>query len=289
MRRRHDAARATLAVLRRRRIPLAAVLGLCMLLAAGQAAAQVSSARELSREEKAQFLRSARVVDDRDLPKGITRPVRLTLTDGSLTHDAAFSSVEERVAIMRFRTGRTELDFVDSYRYSIAAYRLAELLGLDDMVPVTVERAWDGRRGALSWWIDAKWDEETRIKQKLQPPDRLAWTRQICRMRVFAQLLADSDRNQGNMLITADWKVWMIDFTRAFRRTRELLKPEELTRCDRDLLGRLRALTKDQVKQAAWPYIGDAQIDPLMDRRDLIVARFDALIAERGEAVVLFD
>ena len=27
----------------------------------------------------------------------------------------------------------TELDFVDSYRYNIAAYGLAELLGLDDM------------------------------------------------------------------------------------------------------------------------------------------------------------
>jgi len=273
----------------RRLARLAVHLGLWTLLLAGQSAAQVPVADALTKEQKAEFLRSAKVVDDRNLPKGITRPVRLTLTDGSLTHDAAFSSVEERVPVMRFRTGRTELDFVDSYRYSIAAYRLAELLGLDDMVPVTVERAWDGRRGSLSWWIDAKWDEEQRIKQKLRPPDRIAWTRQICRMRVFAQLLADSDRNQGNMLITADWKVWIIDFTRAFRRTRELPQPEELTRCDRELLERLRALTKEQVKAVTKPYIGGAEIDPLMDRRDVIVARFDELIAQRGEAVVILD
>ena len=38
----------------------------------------------------------------------------------------------------------TELNFVDSYKYNIAAYQLAELLGLDDMVPVYVERKWKG-------------------------------------------------------------------------------------------------------------------------------------------------
>ena len=38
-----------------------------------------------------------------------------------------------------------ELDFVDSYKYNIAAYELAELLGMDDMLPVYVERKWQGR------------------------------------------------------------------------------------------------------------------------------------------------
>ena len=33
------------------------------------------------------------------------------------------------------------------------------------------------------------------------------------RMRLFAQLIADTDRNTGNVLITSDWKLWMIDFT----------------------------------------------------------------------------
>jgi len=253
------------------------------------AGADEPPAPALTRDQKAEFLRTARVVASSDLPKGVTRPVRLTLTDGRLTHDAAFSSIDEREPIIRFRTGRTELDFVDSYRYSIAAYRIAELLGLDDMVPVTVERWWDGRRGALSWWVDAKWDEEQRRKQKLSPPDRLAWIRQICRMRVFAQLLADTDRNQGNMLITADWQIWLIDFTRAFRRGREIAKPDDLRRCDRELLARLRALTRVQVRAATTPYIGGAEIDPLIHRRDRIVELFDRLIAERGEALVLLD
>jgi hypothetical protein len=237
----------------------------------------------------ADFLANARIVSSKDLPKGVTRPVRLTLSDGTVTHDAAFSTVDERIPIMRFKNGRTELDFVDSYRYSIAAYRIAELLDLDDMVPVTVEREWQRRKGALTWWIDAKWDEDARRKQKLEPPDAESWKRQTSRMRVFEQLIADTDRNLGNILITGDWKLWMIDFTRAFRRSHQLAAPATLNRCDRQLLERIRGLTREELLQAGRPYIGGAEIDALLARRDLIVARFDQLAASRGEAAVLFD
>jgi len=72
---------------------------------------------------------------------------------------------------MKYSTGRTELNFVDSYKYDIAAYRLAELLGLEDMLPVTVERKWEGNSGALSWWLPAKMDEVEGHKQKLTSPD----------------------------------------------------------------------------------------------------------------------
>jgi len=36
---------------------------------------------------------------------------------------------------------------VDSYKYNIAAYALAELLGMEDMLPVYVERKWEGKYG----------------------------------------------------------------------------------------------------------------------------------------------
>src|SRR5688500_17082032 len=51
-------------------------------------------------------------------PRGVTRPMRVTLSDGTLTHDAAFSSVDERRSIERFPSGRVEFDFVDSYTYT---------------------------------------------------------------------------------------------------------------------------------------------------------------------------
>jgi hypothetical protein len=242
----------------------------------------------LTKPEIEHFLKTAKVVGAKGIPKGVTYPVRLTLSNGTLRHDAAFSDANDRRPVMRFAKGPPQLNFVDFYGYSIAAYRLAEVLGLDDMMPVTVERGWNGRRGALSWWLDVKMDEAQRVKEGLQPPDPEAWICQMHRMRVFTQLVADTDRNLGNLLISADWKLWMIDFTRAFRRNHDLLAPGDLTRCDRALLVRLRSLTKAEVKTKTRPYLDDGEIAALMARRDLIVARFDTLVAEQGEARVVY-
>ena len=78
------------------------------------------------------------MVSHHDIDKGVTHPIRLTLSDGKITHDAAFTYVDEHKPVMQLDSGRTELNFVDSYRYTLAAYGLAELLALDDMMPVTV-------------------------------------------------------------------------------------------------------------------------------------------------------
>ncbi len=236
----------------------------------------------------ASFLTTARVVASKGLDKGVTHPTRLTLSDGTTTHDAAFSMVDEHEAIMEFASGRTEIDFIDSYRYTLAAYGLAGLIGLVDMMPVTVEREWDHHKGALSWWVDVQFDEGQRLKRHVDPPDREAWNRQMYRMRVFSQLVADTDRNVGNVLISPDWKLWMIDFTRAFRRTTTLLAPGDLTRCDRDLLQRLRALTKDSVAKATSPYVSPREVGALLARRDQIVRVIEKQVAERGESAVLY-
>jgi hypothetical protein len=66
-----------------------------------------------------------------------------------------------------------ELNFVDSYKYNIAAYALAELLGMDDIVPVYVERKWQGNAGSLSWWSPVKMEEADRRKQQIYAPERV--------------------------------------------------------------------------------------------------------------------
>lgn len=101
-------------------------------------------------------------------------------------------------------------------------------------------------------------------------------------------LVADTDRNLGNVLITSDWKLWMIDFTRAFRHTRQLPSPDGLTRCDRQLLAALRTLNRAEVETATRRYLGRGEIAAMMARRDLIVAVFDRRIAALGEASVLY-
>lgn len=243
---------------------------------------------DLTKEQIREFLLTARIIQSVPIGKGVTQPIRLTLTDGTLTHDAAFQRVDEWKMQKRFADGTMELNFVDSYKYNLAAYALAELLGLDDMMPVTVERRWRGSNGSLTWWVDVLMEEGERLKQNIPAPDTEAWNRQMLRMRVFSTLVADTDRNVGNVIIDRDWKLWMIDFTRAFRRATELEYPGDLPRCDRALLDALQRLTKDAIRQAVGRRLSSREIDAVMARRDLLTAHFQKLITERGEAAVLY-
>lgn len=272
------------------------VLLVVALLVCGSALAQPAAAPVatplLSVAEIRQFLLTAKITRSRDIGKGVTSPKRLTLTNGTITHDAAFQAVDERQTVANLsgggRVAAVEMNFVDAYRYNLAAYALAELLGLDHMMPVHVERRWNGKIGALSWWVDTLMEEGERLKQKVQPPNSTDWNHQMYRMRVFAALTRDTDRNLGNVLITPDWKVMMIDFTRAFRLQTDLLHPQDLPKIDRALLPRLGALTKDGVKQAVDNQLTGSEIDAVLKRRDVIVAHFKKLIADLGESAVLY-
>jgi hypothetical protein len=262
------------------------------LLVLASASLQARRGAELSVSEQLLFLKSARIVASRPIGKGVTGALRLTLSDGRITHDAAFQRVNREPSVDYIRNGKRvngDLFFVDSYRYNIAAWELARLVGLDHMVPSTVERFHRGERGALSWWVDdVAMDEAEREKTDAQPPQALDVARQRQRMVVFAELIRDTDRNKGNVLYTTDWRVIMLDFTRAFRVQPDLRLPQTLTACDRELLDRLRGLTRAQVSEAAGRHLTPGEIDALMKRRDLIVQHFDRLVLERGDRAVLY-
>src|SRR5690349_15866072 len=113
--------------------------------------ARAADENSLTKEQMKEFLLTAKVVASKDSGKGITHPLRLTLSDGKITHDASFQAVDEHKSQMEFASGKTEFNFVDSYKYNIAAYHLAELLGIDDIMPVYVERKYAGNTGSLSW------------------------------------------------------------------------------------------------------------------------------------------
>src|SRR5712692_4651906 len=132
----------------------------------------------LTKEQIKQFLLTAKVLGSREAPRGITHTLRLTLSDGTVTHDASFQAIDEHKSEKQIGMG-TEINFVDSYKYNIAAYALAELLGLDDMLPVYVERKWKGTTGSLSWWLPVKMDEMERVKKKIPVKDIDAWNKQM--------------------------------------------------------------------------------------------------------------
>ena len=250
--------------------------------------ARAADETTLTKEQIKNFLLTAKVVKSKPSSKGITHTLQLTLTDGTVTHDASFQAVDEHQAMKQLASG-TEVGFVDSYKYNIAAYRLAELLGLDDMLPVYVERKWQGNPGSLSWWLPVKMDEEERRKKNLQAPDLDAWNNQMYRIRVFDQLVYDTDANLTNVLIGEDWKIWRIDFTRAFRSQKDLKDPQaNLVRCNRQLLEKLKTLDAKELAEKTKHYLDKDDVKAVMTRRDKIVEHFQKLVAEKGENAVLY-
>lgn len=244
----------------------------------------------LTKDQIKEFLRTAEVVKSKPSSKGVTHPSRLTLSNGSITHDASFQTIDEHKAENKFENGRVEINFVDSYKYNIAAYELAELVGMDDMLPVYVERKWEGKTGSLSWWLPVKMDDADRVEKKIPVPDAYKdkWNSQMAKIRVFDQLVYDSDPNLTNVLIGEDWTIWRIDFTRAFRTSKDLPAPKDLVRCERQLFERIKALRADELAARTKNYLNKSEVSAVMARRDKIVATFQALIAEKGEREVLY-
>lgn len=260
-------------------------LSLCFAFAPSARAMQEP---QLTEDEMRQFLLTAEVVKDKSASKGITGVRRLTLSDGKITHDASFQSIDEHKTKFEGSDGTVEINFVDSYKYDIASYELAKLLGLGDMMPVTVLRKYLGKEGALSWWLPVKLDEAERMKKKIPPPDVEAHNRQMYKMRVFTELVYDTDRNLGNVLFSQDWHLWMIDFSRAFRLYHDLKNPKNLVKCDRQLLDRLRKLDEKELTAQCKDYLTRPEIQGVMARRDKIVKVFEQLIAQKGENQVLY-
>jgi hypothetical protein len=273
---------------RRRSRVLGAILlvGLAPTLLAQETPAPASTPA-LSPEAMEAFLLKARLSNLRDAGSGVTNSRRATLSDGQLTHDAHIQTVD--IAQQVFESGRnTELNFKDTYRYNIAGYRVAKLIGLTT-VPMSIERTVEGKVAAVTWWVDdVQMDEKERMKTKSQGPDPVKTNKQIQIMRIWDELIQNRDRNQGNILWTHDWTMWLIDHTRAFRLNTNVLKPEQLARCDRGLLERLRAVTPEALKQAVGNSLTKQEQEALLARRDKIIKHYDERIARLGEPVVLF-
>ena len=251
--------------------------------------AQDKAPPQLTQAQREEFLRTAKMVEHRRIGKGVTHSLRATLEKDGFRHDAHFQTID--VVQKTFATKkRAELNFKDSFKFNIAAYELAKLLGIDDMTPSSVQRSLDGNTGAATWWVDdVMMDEDARLKKKLDPPSQLSWNHEVQVTRVFDQLISNTDRNLGNLLVDKSWRVWMIDHTRAFRPDHALLEPANLTHCDRALLARMRELKRDVLKEKIGRWVTGMEIDGLLARRDKIVALFDKAVKAKGESAILYD
>lgn len=241
------------------------------------AAPSVQTAPALSDKQMEEFLLKARVVKTRSTKKGITGSLQATLSDGKLTHDAHIQTIDEYKQQFAGTNGGVEFDFRDSWTFNIAGYQIDRLIGMN-MVPVSVSRRWNYSDAAYTWWLDdVMMDEEARRNKKLEPPDVERWNQQMQMVRLFDQLIANIDRNLGNLMITKDWRLWPIDHTRAFRTNHDLKTPANVTRGDRNVIARMKSLDKENLKRAAGKQLTSFQIDAILARRDAIMKRLEGL------------
>jgi len=264
-----------------------AVLALVLARPLG-AAEQEPSGLPFEGTEAEEFLRTARVVSREPVGEGITRPDRVTLTDGERTARALWKTIDvHKPGQQRMATG-WDFDFRDSWKNEVAAYELDKLLGLG-LVPPTVGRSIDGRPGSLQLWIEKAMTEDGRIRRKLQPPHLPRWNNQLHNVRLLHQLIHNTDfRNIRNVLADAKFRVYAVDNSRGFRVQKELMAPEDLQCFSRTVLEKLRALDLPLVEEKLGPWVSRMQLEGLFARRDLILALADQRVKEKDESTVLF-
>jgi hypothetical protein len=219
------------------------------------------------------FIGAAPIERFEDIPVGVTKPRRGFFAAGSPVASVAFKVLPPR------RSG----GFFENYKAEIAAYKLDRLLGLG-MVPPTVEKRVKSEIGSAQLWVEECEFLKNRAGQ--QAPDTAAWNRQVYRQRVWDNLIANIDRNAGNLLVDSEWNLVLIDHSRAFTSTGKM--PFPMTRIDRTFLERLRSLSEDELRTHLKGLLFDGP-KSLLKRRDKIIEVFDKRIQQYGEAAVLTD
>jgi hypothetical protein len=235
------------------------------------------------------FLRTANVVRKKALGLGVTHSDQYTLSDGSRTHKAVWKTIDEfKRGVTSFEGGGVIVDFADSYKHEIAAYELDKLIGLE-LVPPTVERTFGRTTGSLQMWVEGAMTEANRKQRKTAPPDVRAWNEQMYKVRLLHQLTYDTDfRNISNVLIDPSFRVYAIDFSRAFTFYPDLRSEEELVRFSRSALEALRTLDRPTLDTKLGRWLGGPQIEGILKRRDKILALAARRVQESGEAAVLY-
>ena len=101
--------------------------------------------------------------------------------------------------------------------------------------------------------------------------------------------LGNDDRTQENMLIDKNWKLWLIDHTRAFYPRAEFQNLNQVIYVDRAFWEGLQALDRASLGEVLDDYLTSAEIDNIMERREQLVELIQGLIDSRGEGAVLYD
>ena len=223
------------------------------------------------------WLAHADIVGVEELPAGITEPQRVTLRRDGVELHAVLKQLSTDFGAS---DATRSLNEGDRFEYEVAAYKLDRLLGLG-MVPVTVPRTIDGRKGALQFWVEGAINARQMIEGGRAPAGWCPVDPQYNLMNVFDLLVHNTDRTQENLLLTRDWDVVLIDHSRAFTLRQQpprLLYQRPVT-LPAALAARLAALDRASLERELGPWLQRRQIDAILKRRDLLLREHGAAAA----------
>ena len=220
-----------------------------------------------------QLLTEGKIAKLEDVPIGVTKPQRATLEGSPM-----------RFAWKPLTPGYSK-GFMESYKAEIAAYKLDRMLDLN-MVPPIVERNMNGKNGAAVYWVEnvRGWS----VEKPPQGPEP-QWSLQLTRMKMFDLLIANIDRNQGNLIYDSDWHLILIDHSRAFISKKDLKGIAPLGRVDRELWNKMAALTLDDLDRGLGKWVGNGEKKALLARRDLMAKEIAAKVAKQGEKFTFYN
>jgi hypothetical protein len=204
-----------------------------------------------------EFLESAPLVRWQEIDDG-TNPRKRVVTLGR-------DGVEVR-AVFRYMYEHKPgaRGFLDSYRSELAAQALAELLGLPN-VPPTAARKLKGKRGSLQLWVFGAKSYAELGRKRGDTPDPPALRARLDTMRLFDALIANQDRNPGNILVGDDGRVWWIDHSRSFGGDQRLRGLDAVGGCERSFFAALSGLDEAGIRHHVGPFT--PYLDDLLARR----------------------
>ena len=238
------------------------------------------------------FLQEAKIISsskDFSESEAVTEPWTLVLEKDGVTRRALWKNPEGRLK-----------GFLDSWKCEIAAYRLDKLLGLN-MISPTVEKRFRGDRGSCQLMsenvIMLRTKQEEKIKTpsyRIEPLNRATYLQ-----RAWDNLIANEDRNIGDILYTEDWRMILIDHSRAFRSSKKYTKnlifdekykggPKLMKKLPKAFVEKLKSLNFKLIREAVGEYLTDKEIEAVLVRRDLLISWLDKRIKELGEGDVLY-
>ena len=243
-----------------------------------------------SNEELEEFLRTAEIVSRERAGAGRNNPLKVLLEKDGIRMHAIFRDIHVDHREIQLTDG-TKFFFRDDADFESAAYELAKLLGIDT-VPPAVERKIQRTEGTLQVWVENTISNQKRRKDKIPAPSKgiayWRWMMQWQQIQMFDNLIYNEDRNSGNVLISPDGRLWMIDHGRSFRRWKKLPHPDLISYVDRNVWEKLQTLEEALVRERLKDYLQPYEMEGLLERIRLLVEHVQSLIDEYGEGGVLY-